>query len=151
MKKFDMSQLINQGTTLEKIVECNLYTKGFGLVLSREDAKVLMMDRTNSLRQQGRIEFGVGILPKLIFTFCDSGYIYQDNYVDVIGRLQDIFYLYKNEALDEWTDDELLEVMKKQFEEEARGDLDFLEDTCLEAYARKMRELVEIPLEEKEN
>ena len=34
----------------------------------------------------------------------------QENYADTLMRLQDIFYLYKNESLDELTDDELLEL-----------------------------------------
>lgn len=92
-----------------------------------------------NLKEQQRIEFGEGILPKLIFTFCDSPYIYQDNYVDTIRRLQEIFYLYKNESMDEFSDDELLDFMKNAFDGECEGSLEYLEETCLEELARSVR------------
>lgn len=100
---------------------------------------MLMEARKNSLKEQERIEFGEGILTKLIYSFCDSPYIYQDNYVDTMESLQDIFYLYKNESLDELTDDELIDYMKDKFEGECQGSLEHLEDTCLEKFARSIR------------
>ena len=68
------------------------------------------------MREQQRVEFGESILPKLIDTFYDSPYISQSSYPDTCIRLQEIFYLYKNETMDEMTDDELLEFMKEQFD-----------------------------------
>ncbi len=118
----------------------NEYTDRWGLSLTEEDTKLLLSDRKETLAAQRRIEFGEGILPKIIFTFCDSPYIYQDNYVDTIGRLQDIFYLFKNESLDEVSDDELLSYMKEQFDGPCEGSLDYLEDTSLEEFARQVRE-----------
>ena len=85
------------------------------------------------------MEFGEGILKKLILAFCDSSYIYQENYVDTLIRLQEIFYLYKNESMDELTDDELIDYMRESFEEKCQGSLEHLEDTCLEEFAREIR------------
>ena len=65
--------------------------------------------------------------------------IYQDNYLDTLEGLQEIFYLYKNESLDELTDDELLTYMKECFEGKCQGDLDYLEGTCLDQFCRKIR------------
>ena len=124
---------------LAKVKSANEYTTQFGLTLSEEDAALLLTERTEILKKQERVEFGEGILPKLIFAFCDSPYIYQDNYVETIGRLQEIFYLYKNETLDEITDDELIEFMKEQFDGSCQGSLDYMEDTYLEAFARRSR------------
>lgn len=131
--------LNNQDNLVVALTESNEYTKKFGVILTKEDAQALSVARKESLRQEERIEFGSGILPKLIFTFCDSPYVYQDNYVDTLERLQDIFYLYKNESLDELTDDELLDFMKKEFDGVCEGSLDYLEDTCLEDFARQIR------------
>ena len=78
-------------------------------------------------------------MPKIIYEFCDSGYIHQDNYTDTLIRLQNIFYLYKNETQDEMTDDELLHFMKEQYETVCFGDLDYLEGTCLDVFARVIR------------
>lgn len=125
---------------LRKIEDCNQYTKKFGLQLSNQDVMTLMKDRVEVLSEQRRVEFHGGILEKLIFAFCDSAYIYQDNYVETIGKLQEIFYLYKNESLDELSDDELIDYMKEQFENKCQGSLEHLEDTALEAFARSIRE-----------
>lgn len=124
---------------IQKVLKTNEYTNKFGVSLSEQDAAALLKARKNSLKEQERVEFGEGILPKLIFVFCDSPYIYQDNYADSLEALQDIFYLYKNESLDELTDDELIDYMKKKFEGECQGSLEYLEDTCLEKFARDIR------------
>lgn len=138
MEKEWLQKITNQ-TQLEKIKETNRYTERFGLVLSEEDANLLVKDRMDSLKQQQRVEFGEGILPKIIYTFCDSEYLNQDNYVDTLGQLQEIFFLYKNEMHDEISDDELLSFMKEQFETVCFGDVDYLEGTCLAIFAEAIR------------
>ncbi len=127
---------INQ---LESLRKTNQYTEQFGLTLSAEDAQLLVQEKINSLKEQKRVEFGEGIMPKMIYEFCDSSYIHQDNYTDTLIRLQNIFYLYKNETQDEMTDDELLHFMKEQYETVCFGDLDYLEGTCLDVFARVIR------------
>lgn len=136
---FEMIQAQQQRQEIEKVLECNNNTQKFGLTLSEEDARRLMLSRRAYLGENQRVEFGEGILPKIIHYFCDSQYINQDNYVDFIDQLQEIFYLYKNETEDRLTDDELLDFMSQQFEEVCFGDLDYLSGTCLERYARAIR------------
>ena len=82
-------------------METNRYTEAYGLVLSREDAQVLAQERADALKRERRVEFGQSILPAVIYAFCDSPYIMQENYRDALIRLQNIFYLYKNEMLDD--------------------------------------------------
>lgn len=135
---FDLSE-IQQKLQLQKILNCNKFTKSFGICLSNEEALSLLQSRKESLKEQQRVEFGESILEKLIFAFCDSPYIYQDNYSDTIERLLDIFYLYKNESMDEYNDDELLEIMKNYFDGICQGDLEYLEGTCLEIVGRNAR------------
>lgn len=139
MEEKNWLELMSKQTQLQQVLDTNQYTEKFGLVLSREDAEVLTEERKNALRKEGRVEFGQGILSKIILAFCDSSYISQDNYTDTLVRLQEIFYLYKNEMLDEVTDDELLEFMKEQFENVCFGDLDYLEGTCLDIFAQAIR------------
>ena len=121
------------------MIETNQYTERFGLTLSQQDAQLILDNRKTALQKQRRVEFGEGIVPKIIFEFCDSDYIDQSNYVDTIIRLQEIFYLYKNEMHDEITDDELLHLMRKQYDELCFGDLEYLESTCLAAFAQAVR------------
>lgn len=124
---------------LQKIVKYNDYTQKFGLSLSHQDVLQLLESRKNNLKKEERVEFGEGILNKLIYAFCDSPFIYQDNYVDILEGLQEIFYLYKNESLDELTDDELISYMKEKFDGLCQGDLDYLEGTCLDRFCRMIR------------
>lgn len=131
--------MLEQANELSRLIETNEIAEKYGLTLSEEDAKLIMEERRNSLKEQQRIEFGKGILSKLIYEFCDSAYIQQSDYVETIIRLQDIFYLYKNETLDDISDDELLHFMKEQFETVCYGDLDYLEETCLNNFAQEVR------------
>ena len=124
---------------LAKVMETNQDTVKYGLTLSEADAQLIVSERGNALKEQKRVEFGVGISVKIIYEFCDSAYIDQNNYVDTIIRLQEIFYLYKNEMQDEITDDELLHFMKEELETSCFGDLDYLEGTCLSNFAQVIR------------
>lgn len=135
----DWLEVMSQKNQIQKVMQTNQYTERFGLVLSEEDANLLVQERSSSLRQEQRVEFGEGILPKLIFQFCDSPYLSQDNYVESIVRLQEIFYLYKNESLDDLSDDELLDYMKEKFDGVCQGDFEYLEGTVLEEFARNVR------------
>ncbi len=135
----DWMILLQQQNQLEKVMRTNQKTERFHLSLTEQDAKVILEERKNSLSEQKRIEFGEGIATKIIYEFCDSDYIDQSNYVETIVRLQEIFYQYKNEMQDEITDDELLHLMKEQFETICFGDLDYLESTCLANFAQAIR------------
>ena len=132
-------ELMTKQMQMTQVLDTNRYTEKFGLSLSQEDAALLAESRADALRREQRVEFGAGILPKIIEAFCDSAYLMQDDYRDSLNRLQDIFYLYKNEMLDEITDDELLEFMREQFENVCCGDFDYLEGTCLDIFAQAIR------------
>ena len=135
----DWLQILSGQNQIQKILKLNEQTAAFGLSLTEQEANMLVEQRNDNLKQFGRVEFGEGILPKLIFTFCDSDYIDQNNYLDTIGRLQEIFYFYKNESMDELSDDELLSYMKEAFDGECEGSLEYLEETVLEKFARDIR------------
>ena len=116
MEEKNFMELFSEKNQLQKVMETNKKTEQFGLELTQEDAKLLVEARGEELKRQKRVEFGEGILPKIIFAFCDSSYIMQDSYVETLCRLQEIFYLFKNESMDLLTDDELLDFMREQFE-----------------------------------
>lgn len=132
-------QLISEHNQLKSVKKTNEYTNQYGLSLSDCDVHELMNRRREALVRQQRIEFGGGILEKIIHAFCDSCYIYQDIYADTIARLQDIFYYYKNESMDQLTDDELIDIMREAFDGECQGSLEYLEETYLEKFARNVR------------
>lgn len=135
----DWMILLQQKNQLAKVMETNEMSARYGLALTEQEAELLVSERTQTLRAERRVEFGPGILPRVIEEFCDSDFIDQNNYVDTLIRLQEIFYLYKNEMHDEISDEELLHFMKEQFEEVCFGDLGYLEGTCLRIFAEAVR------------
>ena len=86
--------LLQQETQLAKVMEMNRVTEKHGLVLSEQDAKLIVSERANALREQRRVEFGGGIVPRFIEEFCYSDFIDPSNYAETMIRLQEIFYLY---------------------------------------------------------
>ena len=132
-------ELISGRNWLKQVQETNQYTERFGLTLSETDAELLLSERSKILKTEQRVEFGESILPQIIYTFCDSAYLSQSDYAEMLIRLQEIFYMYKNEMQDEITDEELLNFMREQFENVCCGDLDYLESTCLNIFAQAVR------------
>ena len=131
--------LLSEQGQVDLLKKTNAYADPYGLCLTDADIQELIVRRRECLTEQQRVEFGNGILDKIIFAFCDSAYIYQDNYAETIAELQRIFYLYKNESLDEWTDDELIRIMRDAFDRECQGSLEYLEETLLDQFARNIR------------
>ena len=132
-------QKLSEDYQVGQILKTNETSKENGLTLTKEDATALVAARGDTLREERRVEFGDSISPKLIRAFADSSFINQEDYAEIIARLQEIFFLYKNESMDMVTDDELLAIMKNAYENESAGDLEYLEGTALEAFARSVR------------
>lgn len=139
MEEKNWLEFMSKQTQVKEVLARNQDTERFGLVLSEREAELLIAERGEVLKKERRVEFGQGVLPKIIDAFCDSAYITQDDYCDTLVRLQEIFFLYKNEMMDEITDDELLEFMREQFDGVCYGDLDYLEGTCLDIFAQAIR------------
>lgn len=132
-------QAVSAQQQVETLLRCNEASAAYGLVLSQADCALLLAERQRVLKQERRVELGRSILPELVKTFCVSPYLNQDNYVETLLRLQEIFFCYKNEMLDEISDGELLQFMQEQFDTVCFGDLDYLEGTCLDIFAQAIR------------
>ena len=57
------------------IINCNEFTKEYGLILSPEDVKIIISTREIALENNGRVEFGGSVPNKIIKKFCKSPYI----------------------------------------------------------------------------
>lgn len=138
----DLQLILKQKTENDVAIVINMNQKinHFGITLSDQEAKEIVLQRNESLKKHGRVEFGEGILSKLIFEFCDSKYIENDQFADTISKLTDIFYRFQNRSGDTLSDDEMLHFMKEQFEGVCRGDLEYLEQTVIPAYIQKLRD-----------
>jgi hypothetical protein len=118
---------------------CNEITIKYGLALSDQDINELVENRFKSLKDTGRIEFSGGVSKKIVEVFCDSPYIMQENYKDTLMEIQEAFYFFKNEAMDQIADDELIEFMKRHFDGKCQGSLEYLSGTTLEELCRNTR------------
>ena len=128
-----------QKQAVGEIIKCNDYTVRFGLILTPAQALELVETRSIALSENGRIEFGGGVIDKIIKEFCDSPYISMHNYTQIIHELLEIFYYYKNETLDLLSDDDLIKHMKTYFDGICQGALDLLSGRELDRLARNLR------------
>lgn len=120
----------------QKLHNHNELTLRYGLSLSDAQIHSLITAQSTALRDTGRVEFGEGILPRLIYTFCDSPYIDHNNYFDTLLALQDLFYTYQNELNDALSDDELLDAMQRLYNGRAQGSLEYMENVTNNDLAR---------------
>ena len=123
----------------EEIRRCDELNRLYGLTLTEDDITELVQLRGEALRNTGRVEFGGGILPKLIRAFCKSPYVDSFNYAQTLGELQDAFYYFKNESGDIFSDDELIEFMERVFNGSAHGSTEVLTTISLEELCRWAR------------
>ncbi len=130
---------IIQKQAANEIEKCNEITTNYGLVLTHQQAVELIETRTYALNVNGRIEFGGGVIDKIIKEFCDSPYISMHNYTDILHELIEMFYYYKNETLDLFSDDELIKFMKDAFDGVCQGSLELLSGRELARMARNLR------------
>lgn len=128
-----------QKQAITEIEKCNEFTAEFGLILSPFDAAELVETRNIALKSNGRIEFGGGVISKIIREFCDSPYISMHNYAETIHELTEMFYYYKNETLDLMSDDDLIKLMKSSFDGKCQGSLELLSGRELANMSRNLR------------
>ena len=105
----------------------NDVTEEYGLTLSDDDIRQLLVTRRESLSDSARIEFGDGIAARLVLAFADSPYLTQENYARTIAALLVLFDTFKNELRDVYNDRELLTFMRNAFDGECAGSLEILE------------------------
>ena len=124
---------------MRDILRCNEETEAYGLVLTQEQALELVETRSIALKDTGRIEFGEGVIGKLIRAFSDSPYLTPRNYASTLHSLVEIFYAYKNETLDRLSDDELIGFLRSGFDMPCQGSIELLAGTVLDWFARAVR------------
>ena len=115
--------------TVRDLELCNRATAEYGLALTNRQMLALA----------DRVEFGEGVLKKLVFAFRDSPYLDQAHYEETLTELQDIFYFYKNESGERLSDDELIAHMRGAYNGWCRGSLEALAGTELALLCRRLR------------
>lgn len=122
-----------------EIVACNDKTQEYHLTLSEKDAEMLITTKNEVLHKNNRVEFGGNIISKLILGFYDSPYISHHNYAETIDDLIETFYYYKNETLDEISDDDLIQLMRELFDKRCYGSIELLQNRELERISHNVK------------
>lgn len=135
----NFSSSIIQKQAVNEIIKCNDFTENFGLILTHDQAVELFETRSYALKANRRIEFGGGVIDKIIKEFCNSPYISMDNYAETLRELVEMFYYYKNETLDLVSDDDLIKFMEKAFNGVCQGSLELLSNRELANMAHNIR------------
>ncbi|MBO0996019.1 DUF6323 family protein [Bacillus sp. SD088] len=122
----------------DEIVKVNQKTKEFGLELTRDEIKNIIVARNQVLHSYGRVELSVDVTKELAEVFCSSPYVDNKNYVFTLYELQETFYYLKNETEDKIGDSPLIAVMKNYFDDVCNGSLELLKSK-LEEFAERFR------------
>ena len=109
-----------------QILELNETTAEYGVVLSERDAADLVQTRNKSLRDNDRIEMGIGVLPNIIEKFSRSSFVNQSNYAETLNDLLDLFYYIKSESRDEISDNDLVDRLYNDYENKYFGSMDLM-------------------------
>lgn len=124
----------------QELRQCNALSRPYGLQLSEEDILELVEAREQALNDSGRLEFGGGVLPRLLRAIVSSPWLEQDGYATTLAELQEAFYYYKSEAQDFYSDEELIEFICRAFNGPAQGSADYVRSTSLDELSRRARE-----------
>jgi hypothetical protein len=138
----DQLQIVRAVAELESL---NKATARYGISLSPDDIQALVTGRIESLHEAERVEFGDGVTKDLVLAFASSPYVTQDTFAEQILDLQDLFYEFKNESLEQVPDDELIAKMRSLYDDVANGDVGRLGDALFDGLARHIREEIASP------
>jgi hypothetical protein len=131
---------IQLAASVRDLEACNREIGRHGLALSPADVQALVAGRVESLRLSDRVEFGGGVAKEIVLAFASSPYVSQSSFVPTVLELQELFYEFKNESLEQVPDEDLIAKMRALFDDPAGGDMGYLEEALFEGLARRVRD-----------
>ena len=124
-----------------ELESCNPTLERYDLSLSSQDIQTLVAGRIEALHQTERVEFGGGVTKELVLAFAGSPHVSQARFAGQILELQELFYEFRNESLEQVPDDELIGKMRSLFDDVAKGDTDYLAEALFDGLGRHIREV----------
>lgn len=130
-------EAVSARQAIEFLRAANAETGVHGLVLREEEIAAVAEARRDALLSAGRVDFSGELPAKLACAFCDSPYVSQSEWAELLCGLIALFYDSKNtyDATDTQrrtayalADDALIVRMRRWFDYPARGSLDCLAD-----------------------
>ena len=120
---------------------CNAAIGRHGLALSTTDIQALVTGRIEALDETERVEFGSGIAKDLVLGFAGSPFVAQTTFTQTLIDLQALFYEFKNESMEQITDEDLIQSMRSLYDDVANGDMERLAAALFDGLGRHVREL----------
>lgn len=134
-----------------ELLEANHELKRHNYALTASDAAQILIARSRTLSNQGRVELNLSVTKDLIKRLSESDYITQENFVDTVNDLYEIFHLIKNFTSDYVGDDEVIDAIMNFYNGVCGGSSELLAgkgvDKILQNYEQK-RKLSAITKEE---
>lgn len=137
---------LQRAAAAHELESCNPVIGRHGLSLSKADIQALVAGRLEALEVSDRVEFGRGVARELVLAFAGSPYVSQATFVETVLELQELFYEFKNESLEQIPDEDLIGKMRSLFDDPAQGDLEYLAEALFEGLGRRVREEAVAPL-----
>lgn len=122
----------------DEVLKVNEKTKQYGLVLTSNEIKDMIISRNQILYNYGRVETDISVIKELAEVFCTSPYIDNKNYQLTLNELQEIFYYMKNETEDRISDSQLVDIIREYFDGVCGGSLELLKSK-LDEFAQRFR------------
>ncbi len=129
--------LTRSGQDTAPLLACNETLAVNGLCLSEAQAQMLLRTQRQTLEQTGCLAFRADIPAKLALAFADSAFLTQETFADTLCTFIALFYHFKNETAEQYSDDALIAAMRHAFENTCGGSVQKLADEALPALARR--------------
>jgi hypothetical protein len=111
---------------INELLQSKDVLKKHGLVLTPSDAEEIIAARGIVLENQGRIELDMNVSKILMNRIAMSSYVNQDNYVETVNEMYEIFHYIKNASSDLVSDEEVIDAIMVYYDKVCGGSTDFV-------------------------
>ncbi|MCH3963351.1 MAG: DUF6323 family protein [Clostridium sp.] len=109
-----------------EIIKLNKQLKKEGIVLTVKDAKEIITERDKTLKSTGRMEINMDVIHSIIKEVGKSPYVNQENAVETVNDIYEVFHYLKNSTSDLLSDSEILESIMFFYNEIYRGSIELV-------------------------
>lgn len=122
------------------VISANINGEKRGLVLTSDDAAMLINAEKNALSENHLFRFGDSALIKLTECFSQSTFLSPEDYALSLARLEELFFLVRAETDNRISDDDIIYSMFFFFERRCQGSFDILESRDLPKISKMLYE-----------
>lgn len=148
---FNSVSMSQEYDRIKEIIKLNKQLKEEGIVLTVKDAGEIIAARDKTLKSTGRIEINMDVIHSIIKEVGKSPYVNQENMVETVNDIYEVFHYLKNSTSDLLSDSEILESIMLFYNEIYRGSVELLMGKGVEKIVcnfKKGRDLTNIKEEE---